>query len=92
MKRVVLLLAAMGVALAVGSGVALAAVEIGTGGHDVMKGTEDEDVIHGGGSWDVISGMGDDDVLYGDEGSDSSTAAASTSTRYSTADGWFPMA
>ena len=71
MKRVVLLLAAMGVALAVGRGVALAAVEIGTDGHDVMKGTEDEDVIHGGGSWDVISGMGDDDVLYGDEGSDS---------------------
>ena len=71
MKRVVLLLAAMGVALALGSGVALAAVEIGTDGHDVMKGTEDEDVIHGGGSWDVISGMGDDDVLYGDEGSDS---------------------
>ena len=71
MNRVVLLLAAIGVALALGSGVALAAVKIGTEGHDVLKGTRGEDVIHGRGGWDAISGMGDDDVLYGDEGSDS---------------------
>src|SRR3712207_5796935 len=71
MNRVVLLLAAIGVALALGSGVALAAVKIGTEGHDVLKGTRGEDVIHGRGGWDAISGMGDDDVLHGDEGSDS---------------------
>ena len=71
MNRVVLLLAAIGVALALGSGVALAAVKIGTEGHDVLKGTRGEDVIHGRGGWDAISGMGDDDVLYGDDGSDS---------------------
>jgi Ca2+-binding RTX toxin-like protein len=71
MKRVVLLLSVMAVALVVGSGVALAAVKIGTDGHDVLKGTKGEDVIHGRGSWDVISGVGSDDVLYGDEGSDS---------------------
>jgi Ca2+-binding RTX toxin-like protein len=70
MKRVVLLLAAMTVALAVGGGVALAAVKIGTDRHDVIKGTGSKDVVHGMGSWDLISGMGGDDVLYGDEGGD----------------------
>ena len=50
MKRVVLLLTAMGVALVVGGGVALAAVEIGTDGHDDIKGTGGKDVVHGRGS------------------------------------------
>ena len=70
MKRVVLLVVAIGVLFVVVGGVALAAVEIGTDGHDYIKGTGGRDVVHGRGSWDVISGMGGDDVLYGDEGSD----------------------
>lgn len=70
MRRMVLLLAAIGVALVVGSGVAMAAVKFGTEGHDVIRGTDGEDVVHGGGSWDVISGLGGDDVLFGDEGGD----------------------
>ena len=70
MRRVVLLLAAVGVALVVGSGVALGAVQFGSEGHDVIRGTDGEDVVHGGGGWDVISGRGGDDVLFGDEGAD----------------------
>jgi hypothetical protein len=58
MRRVVLLLVAVGVALVVGSGVALGAVQFVTGGHDIIRGTDSEDVVHGGGSWEVISGGG----------------------------------
>ena len=68
MRRVILLVAAVGVALVAGSGVALAAVQFGTERHDVIRGTGGEDVVHGRGGWDVISGRGDDDVLFGDEG------------------------
>jgi len=71
MKRVVLWLSAMSVTLLVGSGVALAAVMVGTDGHDVIEGTGDQDVIRGEGSWDAISGMGGDDVIHGDAGGDS---------------------
>lgn len=70
MRRVVLLLVAIGIALVVGGGVAVAAVQFGTDRHDVIRGTKGEDVVHGGGGWDVISGRGDDDVLFGDGGSD----------------------
>jgi hypothetical protein len=51
MRLVVLLPAAVGVALVVGSGVALGAVQFGTEGHDVIRGTDGEDVVHGRGGW-----------------------------------------
>jgi Ca2+-binding RTX toxin-like protein len=86
MRRVVLLLAAMAVALLVSSGVALAVIKtcptncFGTQGPDTLDGSTNANVIKalGGGDrvhgWrgnDAIYGNPDDDALYGDYGDDS---------------------
>ena len=70
MRRVGLVLLMMAVALAVGGGVALAAVKYGTEGRDFLVGTNDEDVLHGRGGSDGIAGKEGDDVLHGDDGND----------------------
>lgn len=70
MKRVIVVLAMMGMAFVVGSGVALAAVKFGTDGHDVLIGTNGTDQLFGKGASDFLAGKKQDDTLYGGDGSD----------------------
>lgn len=70
MRRAILLLAAMAVALVLGSGVALAAVKFGTSGSDEFFGTNKEDVFYGRGGSDFLEGCGGNDVLYGGDDPD----------------------
>ena len=70
MRRVILLLAAMAVALMFGSGVATAAVKFGTNGPDEFFGTNEEDVFYGRGGSDFLEGCGGNDVLYGGDDPD----------------------
>jgi Ca2+-binding RTX toxin-like protein len=58
----------MVVAHVVGSGVALAAVKVGTDGSDYLVGTGSEDLLSGRGGNDGIVGKGGDDILYGGKG------------------------
>src|ERR687894_2357729 len=55
MRRVVLVLGAMALALLLASGVALAVTKIGTDGPDTLRGTDGND---------KLIGKGGDDVLY----------------------------
>ncbi|MGB3682539.1 MAG: calcium-binding protein [Rubrobacteraceae bacterium] len=70
MKRVVLLITVtvMGVLLA--SGVALAAVKIGTSGDDVIRGTNGSDVLDGRSGNDRVLGLRGSDVIKGGPGND----------------------
>lgn len=70
MRQSIILLAAMTIALVLGSGIAIAAVKFGTEGRDVLIGTNAKDVLFGKGSNDRLAGRGADDVLYGGEGRD----------------------
>ena len=58
------------VALVLGSGVALAAVKVGTESQDELFGTGDSDVLYGRGGGDFLEGCGGDDILYGGDGAD----------------------
>jgi Ca2+-binding RTX toxin-like protein len=79
MKRVVLLVAAIAIAVVLASGVAWAATIVGTNGDDTRTGTENRDFMYGlngddtlvgrGGN-DVIEGGGDRDILRGGDGND----------------------
>lgn len=76
MKRVFLLVAVMALALAVASGVALAATVNCTGGDcegtnkaDTMNGTSGADYMRGKGGDDLMRGK-DDDEMEGDQGAD----------------------
>jgi Ca2+-binding RTX toxin-like protein len=70
MRRVGLVLVMMTVVVLVGSGVAVAAVRLGTDGQDFLIGTRFDDVLHGRGGIDFVDGRGGNDVLYGGDGGD----------------------
>ena len=70
MRRLVLLLAAMALALVVASGAALALNQIGTDGPDTLRGTNRADNLLGMGGNDVLFGLGGMDNLLGGEGKD----------------------
>ena len=70
MRRLGLVVVMIVVALVVGSGVALAAVEVGTDGSDEFFGTNKEDVFHGRAGSDFLEGCEGDDVLYGSDDPD----------------------
>ena len=79
MRRVALVLAAMGLALLLASGVALAVNKIGTNGPDTLIGTNGSDNLLGrGGNDELFGSTGSDnllgglgkDILYGDWGGD----------------------
>ena len=70
MRRTVLVLAAMALALTVASGVALAVSKTGTNGDDVLEGTFGKDALAGGGGDDRLYGRQGQDRVYGDSGCD----------------------
>ena len=70
MRRVVLVLAAMALAMLLASGVALAVNKIGTNGPDRLRGTNGEDNLLGKGGNDILIGLGGSDNLLGGEGKD----------------------
>src|SRR4028119_558605 len=70
MRRLVLLLAAMAVALVVASGVALAVNKIGTDGPDRLMGTNGDDNHLGRGGNDRLFSLAADDTLLGGPGKD----------------------
>jgi len=70
MRRLVLLLAAMALALVLASGVALAVNEIGTNGPDTLRGTNGGDNLSGRGANDDLFGLGGRDNLAGGTGKD----------------------
>jgi Ca2+-binding RTX toxin-like protein len=70
MRRVAILLAVMGIMLALFAGVALAKTIVGTDGSNTLIGTRQDDVIRGLGGGDTIEGRGDKDALFGGAGRD----------------------
>ncbi len=58
MKRVMLMLAAMALALLLASGMAWAVTKVGTNGDDVLRGTNGPDTLLGKGGNDTILGRG----------------------------------
>ena len=70
MRRVVLVLAAMALALLLASGVALALNEVGTNGPDTLRGTDRADKLAGRGGNDILLGLAGNDKLQGGPGKD----------------------
>jgi Ca2+-binding RTX toxin-like protein len=70
MRRVVLVLAAMALALLLASGVAWAVNKIGTDGPDTLRGTNRADNLLGEGGNDVLFALGGRDNLLGGPGKD----------------------
>jgi Ca2+-binding RTX toxin-like protein len=70
MRRVVLVLAAMALALVLASGVALAVNKVGTNGPDTLRGTNKADNLLGRGGNDDLFGLGGRDNLLGGPGKD----------------------
>ena len=70
MRRVILLLTAMALALLLASGVALAVNKIGTNGPDTLWGTNGADNLLGKGGNDTLFGLGGRDNLRGGSGKD----------------------
>ena len=70
MRRLVLLLAAMSLALVMASGVALAANKVGTIGTDLVVGTDGDDNLAGRGGNDFLEGLTGSDNLAGGRGND----------------------
>ncbi len=70
MRRLVLLLAAMALALLLASGVAWAVNKIGTDGPDTLRGTNRADNLSGRGGQDDLFGLGGRDNLEGGAGKD----------------------
>jgi Ca2+-binding RTX toxin-like protein len=69
-RRVILLLTTMGVAMLLASGVALAATIEGTPRDDTLIGTANTDYIYGRGGDDLIRSLGARDVVFGGAGND----------------------
>jgi Ca2+-binding RTX toxin-like protein len=69
-RRVVLVLAAMALALLLASGVAWAVNEIGTNGPDTLRGTNGDDNLLGRGGNDILLGLAGRDSLQGGTGKD----------------------
>jgi hypothetical protein len=70
MRRVVVLLVMIGVALVAGSGIAFAAVKFGTDKSDFLIGTNSADQLFGKGGSDFLAGKKQDDILSGGDGND----------------------
>ncbi len=70
MRRVVLVLAAMALALLLASGVALAVNKLGTNGPDTLRGTNKADNLLGRGGNDILIALAGDDNLQGERGKD----------------------
>ena len=70
MRRLVLLLTAMALALLLASGVALAVNRIGTDGPDTLRGTNGNDNLLGRGDSDILFALNGRDNLLGGPGND----------------------
>jgi Ca2+-binding RTX toxin-like protein len=70
MRRVVLVLAAMALALLLASGVAWAVTKIGTNGPDTLRGTNKADNLFGRGGNDILLSLAGRDNLLGGAGKD----------------------
>jgi Ca2+-binding RTX toxin-like protein len=70
MRRVVLVLAIMALALLLASGVAPAVTRVGTTRDDTLRGTDGPDQIDGRTGDDDIFSLGGSDTLYGGKGRD----------------------
>jgi Ca2+-binding RTX toxin-like protein len=70
MRRVVLVVAGMTLALLLASGVAWAVNKVGTNGPDTLRGTNGDDNLLGKGANDVLYALGGRDNLLGAEGKD----------------------
>ena len=70
MRKLVLLLAAMALALVVASGVASAVNKIVTNGTDLLAGTDGDDNLVGRGGNDFVKGLKGSDNLAGGKGND----------------------
>jgi Ca2+-binding RTX toxin-like protein len=70
MKRILLVLAAMALALLLASGVAWAVTKIGTDGPDTLRGTNGDDNLIGKGGNDRLFGLRGRDTLLGGPGKD----------------------
>jgi Ca2+-binding RTX toxin-like protein len=70
MRRVVLVLAAMALAMLLASGVALAVNKIGTDGPDTLRGTNGNDNLLGKGGNDILFALNGRDNLLGGPGKD----------------------
>ena len=70
MRRVVLVLAAMALALLLASGVALAVNKVGTNGPDTLRGTNKADNLLGRGGNDILFALAGGDNLQGERGKD----------------------
>lgn len=70
MRKVAILIAAMGIMVAAFAGVAVAKTILGTSGPDTLVGTSENDTIRGFGGADNITGRGDSDRLFGGGGND----------------------
>ena len=69
-RRVLLIMATMGLGVLLLGGVAIADTIDGTSGPDDLVGTDNEDVIHASGGADYVSGLAAPDLLYAGEGND----------------------
>ena len=85
MKRLILVFAALGTAVLMIGGVALAATIEGTGGEDMLTGTAEADTIRGYGGADILTDGPQDDAaldrLYGGAGADEITSANAQASR-----------
>ena len=70
MRRTVLALTAMSLALLMAAGVAMAAAVSGTQGNDTLRGTRQADQIYGLNGNDTLYGFAGNDELYGGAGND----------------------
>jgi Ca2+-binding RTX toxin-like protein len=70
MRRVVLVLAAVAVAMLLASGVAWAVNKVGTNGPDTLRGTNEDDNLLGKGGNDVLFALRGEDNLLGGTGKD----------------------
>ena len=69
-RRVLLIMATMGLGVLLLGGVAIADTIDGTSGPDDLVGTDNEDVIHASGGADYVSGLAGPDLLYAGAGND----------------------
>ena len=70
MRRTLLLLSTMMLALLLASGVALAVNKVGTNGPDTLRGTNEADNLLGRGANDILLALAGDDNLLGGRGKD----------------------
>jgi Ca2+-binding RTX toxin-like protein len=87
MRRMVLLLTVMAVALVLASGVALAVNKVGTNGPDTLSGTNGSDTLMGKGGDDTLFSRAGTDTLLGGSGKDRLVGGKKVGTAYRTQGG-----